>query len=293
MLRDDIFARTYELVVDPPPAMSWEEYERSAAREWRDLISGPDHANEAVIHAFLEQNPCFVPGPFSFPTSGHGPIYGGVFSKPSLAGVGNHVPDFMWLATATDIVYPVLIEIETPAKRWFTESGRPRAEFTQARNQLTTWKQWLNRPENRLVFMRSYGIDIEYPGFEIRPQFVLVYGRRAEFDERPAVRGTRSQQQGADEYHVSFDGLIPEYNARNYFTLQKHNNDVNAMVIPPTVRLGPAMASSWLHVKRREEAAMAQRRLSLERRRFLASRFEYWDQWYQRREWTYWTGDWE
>jgi hypothetical protein len=190
-----LFDKTYELVTNAPPAMPWEDYERTSLNSWQELISGPDQGNERVIHKFLELNPSFVPGAFSFPTSGHSPVYGGVFSKPPLAGIGMRVPDFMWLATATDTIYPMFIEIETPAKRWFTENGQPRSEWTQARNQLVSWKQWLNKPANRLVFLELYGIADEFRYFEIQPQFVLVYGRRAEFDNNPELRGVRALQQ--------------------------------------------------------------------------------------------------
>lgn len=273
--------------------MSWEEYERTALESWNDLISGQHASDERLIHEFLEKNPSFVPGAFSFPTSGHGPIFGGVFSKPPLMGIGIRVPDFMWLATATDIIYPIFVEIETPAKLWFTKTGQPRAELTQARNQLVTWKQWLNKPANRMVFLDLYGIAREFKHFDIRPQFVLVYGRRAEFEENPELRGIRALQQGADEYHVTFDRLRPDYNARDYLTLKMRGTNVVAAVVPPTVRLGPAIAPSWLPVMNRPEAALRAERMSPERRRFVADRFAYWDTWAQSESPAYQVGDWE
>jgi len=77
-----IFKKSYELVQDAPSALSWEAYERDALNEWNKLISGQHADDERMIHEFLEKNPSFVPGAFSFPTSGHGPVFGGVFSKP-------------------------------------------------------------------------------------------------------------------------------------------------------------------------------------------------------------------
>jgi hypothetical protein len=121
---DELFPKEYELVRDAPQGMPWEEYERITAQEWNRLISGPQNDDELVIHRFLEQNPCLIPGPFSFPTSGHGPVYGGVFSRPPLTGINTRVPDFMWLASATDIIFPVLVEIETPAQA-LVHTGRP------------------------------------------------------------------------------------------------------------------------------------------------------------------------
>ena len=274
-----MFEITYELSGDAPAAMPWEEYQRRALNSWRDLIDGPRGNDEPSIHEFLEQNPSFVPGAFSFPTSGHYPIFAGVFTKPPLTGIGIRVPDFMWLAIATDTVFPMFIEIETPAKRWFTEDGQPRAEWTQARNQLVTWKQWLNKPANRLVFLELYGIAGEFRHFDIRPQFLLVYGRRAEFDQNPELRGVRALQQGNDEYHVTFDRLTPDYNAQDFLTLRKERDQVVALVVPPTVRLGPGIAPSWLTVMGRPEAALRELRMSPERRAFVAERFVYWDEW--------------
>ncbi len=184
--------KTYKLEKNAPSAISWDEYEKDALRKWNELISGPESGDEGVIHKFLEQNPSFVPGAFSFPASGHAPVFGGVFSKPPLTGVGMRIPDFMWLATATDIIYPVFIEIETPEKHWFTKTGQPKAEWTLARNQIVTWKKWFNNAANKAVFLQNYGLSTEFRYFEIKPQFVLVYGRRKEFDENPHLRGVRA-----------------------------------------------------------------------------------------------------
>ncbi|MCK4729234.1 MAG: DUF4263 domain-containing protein [Desulfobacterales bacterium] len=261
-----ILKKTYELVKDAPSAISWEVYERDALKEWNKLISGPRADDERTIHEFLEQNPSFVPGAFSFPTSGHGPVFGGVFSKPPLTGIGIRIPDFMWLATATDIISPVFVEIETPAKRWFTKIGQPRAEWTQARNQIVTWKQWLNKVANKAVFLEYYGLSAEFRHFEIKPQFVLVYGRRKEFDEDPTFRGIRALQQGPDEFHITFDRLCPDYNARNFLTLRKDGEKVVATVVPPTILLGPGIAQLWLPVIGRPEAALSEFRMSRDRR---------------------------
>ena len=286
---------TYNLAKDAPPAMPWDEYERAALQSWNRIIDGPEASDDRAIHEFLEQNPCFVPGAFSFPVSGHDPLFAGVFTKPPLSGIGMPVPDFMWLATATDITFPMFVEIETPAKRWFTESRQPRAEFTEARNQLVTWKQWLNRPANRTLFLEMYGISHECRSDEIRPQFILVYGRRKEFQERPEMRGVRANQQGDNEFHVTFDRLKPDYNAQDFLTLKMTRTQVTAIVVPPTIRLGPHIAPSLVSVVNRPDAAMRESRMSPERRRFVAERFAYWDEWVRKcgasRAWK--LGDWE
>jgi hypothetical protein len=288
------FEFTYELARDSPPPVAWDDYERQALSDWRTLLASPEAADEAALHRFLEQNPAFVPGAFSFPTSGHGPAHSGVFSKPPLQGIGNRIPDFMWLATATDSIFPVLVEIESATKRWFTAAGQPRAEFTQARNQLVAWKQWLSNPVNQLTFCEQYGVQGGLHRLEFHPQFVLVYGRRAEFEGQPALRGARAHQQGDDEFHITFDRLAPDANARDFLTVRLTNVGVEAITFPPTVRLGPGIAPSWLRVRNRTEVALAEERMTQERRRFIALRLPYWDHWaaQQDRGWER-MGDWE
>lgn len=50
------------------------------------------------------------------------------------------IPDFLWIATDSCNIYPIFVEIERPSKNWFTVSGQPTADFTQAQTQLAEWK---------------------------------------------------------------------------------------------------------------------------------------------------------
>lgn len=71
-------------------------------------------------------------------------------------------------------------------------------------------------------------------------------------------------------------------------------NQVTALVVPPTLRLGPSIAPSWVSVLNRPEAALGEERMSPERRRFVAERFGYWDSWARDgRPHGYQVGDWE
>ena len=276
-----LMTKTYRLERRPPNPMSWEVYERTATAEWQKILGGPA-TTEQDIQGFLERNPAFVPGAFSFPTSGHGPIHGGVFARPALRSTVTRVPDFMWLATASDIIYPVLVEIETPAKRWFTAAGQPTAAWTQARGQLVEWKEWLGQPSNIRGLLDAFEVPSDYRHHAIEPQFVLVFGRRAEFASRPGLRRRRALQRGPNEFHVTFDRIRPDRNASYCMTLRHGTAGIEATTVPPTIRLGPAHAHSWLHVRGREAAARAERRMSVRRREFVARRFSYWDSWAKR-----------
>jgi hypothetical protein len=62
----------------------------------------------------------------------HGAFPNAVISKPELPGLRRPVPDFMWITKVSGLVYPVMIEIETPAKKWFTAAGIQTHALSQA-----------------------------------------------------------------------------------------------------------------------------------------------------------------
>jgi hypothetical protein len=274
------FQKTYELVPDAPPSMPWDEYERASVAEYLALIAGLGREDEALIHGFLERNPAFVPGAFSYPRSGHAPIHYGVFSKPRLSGEPGYIPDFLWLATATDQMYPMFVEIETPAKRWFTASGQPTAQWTQAYDQILNWKRWLKNPAQMQTWINS--LNLPYPfnrGYEFHPQFVLIYGSATEFDERSELRSKRREMAQDDTFLMTFDHLRPDANADDFMTLRRDGRRVIAVTVPPTYRLRPIITEDILEVQGRIEAVQREARFSEERRRFLVERIPYWDAW--------------
>ncbi|MDI6884692.1 MAG: DUF4263 domain-containing protein, partial [Hadesarchaea archaeon] len=121
----------YQTKKDAPPAMEWGEYEKLINTEWRKLLSASN--DEEKFQKFLEQYPCLLPGAFGFDgRSGHMPFPGAVITKPPLPGIGPRIPDFLWIATDSDSTCPILIELESPSKQWFTNSGMQSAELTRA-----------------------------------------------------------------------------------------------------------------------------------------------------------------
>src|SRR5690242_12013935 len=96
-----MFATTYEMDPTPVPAMSWAVYAGRVREEWAALLKEPS-AEERHYQAFLEQHPALVPGAFSTPgvgKSGHYPFPVALITQPPLRGLGNRVPDFMWIAS--------------------------------------------------------------------------------------------------------------------------------------------------------------------------------------------------
>jgi hypothetical protein len=270
---------TYEMAPAPPPPMAWDKYESRAKREWTKLLHSEAARDENAIHHFLEQHPSFIPGAFSFPTSGHYPFPTAVISKPPLNALGLKIPDFMWIACASFTLYPVLVEIETPAKRWLTKSGDQHSDLTHAQNQLAHWKAWFGKPQNQAVFMEYFQIPQRLRELHFEPQYVLIHGSRSEFQERPQMRAVAARFQREDERLMTFSGLTPSRDAGYFLCVRKTADSYEAVCIPPTIQLFPGAAMDWQYIHGKEDAARKSAWLTQKRRDFLVERFPYWDKW--------------
>jgi hypothetical protein len=208
-------------VAATPPPWSWDEYATWLEREWSALLA--DAQGEGPIHRFLEQHPCLLPG-----GEGTGESFGGhhggwrdtVISKPSLRGLVTREPDFMWLTRNSAEMIPVLIEIESPTKPWFTGKGQPSARFTQALNQLAEWKQILDSEAGRLLFDQMYDLPQSWrDSHRLVLRLLLVYGRRAETEIQPAANQRRGILRGEHVDTMTFDRLRPIADLQNAVTV--------------------------------------------------------------------------
>ncbi len=154
-------------------------------REWNRLIASPAAKVEAILQSFLEQHPCLLPGlhsPWPY-WSGRSPFPWAAISKPKLPGLSDREPDFMWIAMDSERLYPILIEIETPFKEWFYGSrAEIHSNFTHAQGQLAEWRAWFDRGHNRSAFIDYYGVPTDVARLKLDPRFVLIYGRRSNYE---------------------------------------------------------------------------------------------------------------
>lgn len=264
--------------------MAWAEYERLMLNEWQNLMTSSQRSKEDAFQHFLEANPSMIPGAFSLPLpSGHYPFPQAVISQPILRGLGTKVPDFLWLASDSGTLYPVLIEIENPTKRWFTEKGYPHSDFTQARDQIASWKQWFNQSENKTLFKEMYQIPPSLKGKAFHPIYILVYGSRSELEEKPALNSKRDLMQGQDEHFMTFDRLAPERKAENFVCVRLTESVegiyYQAKSVPPTFKLGPGSASEHSLIIDMDTAISHNSLIHPKRREFLVSRLPYWKEW--------------
>jgi hypothetical protein len=166
-----------------PERPSSDEYSRRVSSDFAALLQ-----REPAIHRFLDRTPSLVPGAQTPGGPVNGLLHGALITQPKLPGFRSRVPDFMWIVADSATWYPTLIEIESPTKKLFTRAGVPRAEFTQARNQLTQWRAWFQSPTNVQQFIELYDIPARWRNFMgYRLRMILVYGRRAEFETLPEL----------------------------------------------------------------------------------------------------------
>ena len=271
--------RTYETVPGPKPE-AFERYAQDVTSAFATLLaSGPD---ERSIQRFLEQNPCLVPGPRSLGTDPSAHSRDSLLiSQPLLPGLRSRRPDFMWITYTSAAIHPTLIEIERPNKRLFTSRGVPSAKFTQARHQLTQWKAWFSRPENVQKFIGDYQI-IPVPGGEdFEPRFILICGRREEFENRPDLARERAKLlDGRIDSLVSYDRLSPDANLHNAITvIATGSGRFRAIAIPPTFTLGPRNAERLSYVDGIEDILRDSQTIANDRKEFLLNRLQYWREW--------------
>lgn len=265
---------------DRPQAPEWVAYERSTRRAWAGLLNSDPE--EAELHDFLETHPSMIPGGSGDvgPGGHHGSDLGAVFTKPRLQGVGPvREPDFMWVTRSTALITPILVEIEKPSKRWFTKHGRPTADLTQARNQLNEWRTWFRRGGNHDAFRKTYVLqeDLGYQSME--PHFVLVYGRRAEFEaggphlDYRRLREQRDLMRNIDEVFMTFDALRPRFDCHDAVVVRRRAWGTEAVLFSPVYRAGITSGELASVVEGLDDALDATQGMSAARRTYLKERF--------------------
>ncbi|AVH45538.1 Shedu anti-phage system protein SduA domain-containing protein [Agrobacterium tumefaciens] len=263
-----------------PAAMSWDEYARLVAAEWAELLNSAHCSHETNIQRFLEKHPCLVPGGQSMSgPSGHMAYPAALITQPRLPGYEAYVPDFLWIAADSLHLYAVLIEIESPSKRMFRKDGQPTAEFTQAQTQLLQWKSWLSEPANQLIFRNHFRPVDEHPWRKLKPQYVLIYGRRSEFETKPELGRLRAGLAREDEFYMSFDRLRPNKDHDQYMTVRFEQNRFQAVSMPATLEMGPVFADYRLPIQNKEMVVDETEFMSEERKQFIKRRLSYWDNW--------------
>ena len=261
--------------------MPVDEYAELTNTEYNSLLSSDPP--ECEMQTFLEKHPWLVPGALTpSGSSGHSPLHCSLIAQPKLPGADLHFPDFMWIAKHSGAWFPTLIEIESPRKRIFTNTGDvPRADFTQARHQLEKWRVWFRQPNNIQNFMQYYGIPQQLQNLPMCLHMILVYGRRLEFHDNPKLERERAGLlTNSDAELMSFDRLRVDETLRDAITVKAIGDGMyKAKWIPPIFQLGPAFAERLQLIDGIPEAISEDSLISETRKEFLRRRVPYWESW--------------
>lgn len=289
-----MFEKRYEIIKDGPKAISWDKYEQVTREEFERLLlnNGDD---EECFQTFLEKNPSMVPGAWGMlGESGHYPYLGTLIAQPEIEGIKERIPDFLWLSTDSGTFAPVFIEIEAPNKRLFTSTGRTSAAFTEALGQLSEWKAIMNKPTNVQMFFEKYSIPDWLRDRKFKPHYVLIYGRRSEFENDNWLLSTRSELVRENETLMSYDRLNPDSKSQFIVCSRVTSGEYYVKNIPPTYKLGPNLAEYYSKLKDFKKAVNIMERTSEKRKAFLIERYDYWLKFSNSaNQGVIWTGDYE
>jgi hypothetical protein len=231
------YAKNERTAPGPPDPETY--YEMLAGR-WRALIDSEDSRDErSFLQGFLERHPSLLPGSHSVDgDAGNAPFPLAVISKPKLPGLSDREPDFMWITADSGSVYPVLIEIETPHKAWFYgDRAEIHSDLTHAQGQLAEWRAWFNRGQNRTAFLEYYDLPRLLVRRNLSPRYVLVYGRRENYESIPRRLAKRAELARDDERLMSFDRLTPAKHGVTYATVYKGEDGYRVVSVPPSLTL--------------------------------------------------------
>jgi hypothetical protein len=260
--------------------MAWTQYEEDTTARWKALLAS-DPA-EDMVQEFLEWNPGLLPGVNEYNTGHHNPLGGVLYSQPRLQNLSkDRRPDFMWLGKTSDSLTPVLIEIEAPGRRWFTSKGRSTTHaFTHAHGQLAEWKAWFSHPENQTHFRERYynwptGIDHRLP---LNPTFILIYGRRSEFDDADAELIRRRAALGRErEILMTFDRLRLRNDLDDVVTVRlRSSGEMRVIGMPASYTTGPMTGETSLRTGPAPEVVARVSGWTAERRAWVKDRWAYW-----------------
>jgi hypothetical protein len=253
---------------------SQEEYKKHLFKDFQDLLD--NHGDdESKFQDFLEKNPMLVPGGNSlFGESGHMPYLNTLIAQPSLNGLIRRIPDFIWLAKDSLTFNPILIEIEAPNKKVFTKSGEVTAEFTQARSQILEWKSILQQPQNIIKFYDEFDLPLSLRKLTFKPYYLLIYGRRHEFESSTTLTHKRSNIMGPDEILMSYDRLDTNPKGIHAITSTLRNGMYIPKYISPITMVSDAFRELYEAYPDLDSAVENSMYISKSRKQFIKTRIK-------------------
>jgi len=180
-------------------------------------------ADEQVYQDFIERNTMFVPREF---VQNHGIHLDLVFRKLPLGS--DYTTDFCYLSKSSDNWNIVLIEIEKPQSKYFRgTSTNLHSDFHAALDQIDEWRGWFDNRSNFDSFINGTlgQLRIHLSRNPCNIKYVLVYGRRAEF-EGNENRARKIRAKEKDDFQIlSYDSLAEALASKRELYLGVKKND--------------------------------------------------------------------
>lgn len=196
---------------------------RLIADQFEKLMS-EDHP-EQRYQEYLEKHTRLIPREF---VQNHGINCKLILRKLSLSK--DYTPDFFYLAKSSADWNLVLVEIEKPRSRYFKEGTNDlHAEFLAGLDQIARWRAWFDIDANRNSFIEGTIAPIRVPDAmkrnPCRIRYVLVHGRRAEFEGNEKRRGLIRAREASDFHIISFDSLLEDLESKSELYVGVRKNE--------------------------------------------------------------------
>lgn len=180
---------------------------------------------EQVYQEFLEKNTSLIPREF---IQNHGLHFDLVLRKISLAN--DYTPDFFYMSKSSADWNLVFVELEKPQSRYFkNDKNDLHPDFIAGLDQIARWRAWFDSPANRSGFIDSTIHPIRVPeSMRSNPSFikyVLVHGRRSEFEGNEIRRGLIRARETDDFKILSYDSLAESLHTKDFLYLGVRKND--------------------------------------------------------------------
>lgn len=192
--------------------------------EFEELLDG-EHP-EQVYQKYMEEHTELIPREF---VQNHGIHFDMVFRKISLGK--DYAPDFFYMSKSSADWNLIFIELEKPHSRYFKDQSNDlHSDFLVGLDQIARWRAWFDNPANVAGFIDGTIASVRVPEAMKRNKcyikYVLVHGRRDEF-EGNELRRALIRAREADDFHiVSFDSLVESLHAKSplYLCIRKNEH---------------------------------------------------------------------
>jgi hypothetical protein len=181
---------------------------------------------EQVYQKYMEDHTVLIPREF---VQNHGVHFDLVFRKISLAK--DYAPDFFYLSKSSADWHLILVEIEKPQSRYFKDqSNDPHPDFLTGLDQIARWRAWFDNPANVVGFTDGTIAPVRVPESMRRNKchikYVLVHGRREEFEGNELRRGLIRARETDDFHIISFDSLMESLHTKSplYLCIRKNEH---------------------------------------------------------------------